>query len=219
MGIMKIRRRVFTEKKIALACVAVLVGVSVFPAIKYAGSFGNPADATSVLNAHRLSESIVDVAPAARSAAENVTESPTAGPSEMAPAQSGNEAVSHAAGVESSVGAKADTVHDRTYRYTAIAGGSYTLAVRQAIQAYIVEKGITVDAARQLEAEVAIVNAAGAPSLELGETVTIAEADIAKELPALTKSPEANEEQKTTEASTTSSGVDAESVAAPTPVE
>ena len=77
--------------------------------------------------------------------------------------------------------AAASTETEHTYSYTAEVGGSYTLAARQAIQSYVSEKSLSVDESQLLAAEVNLVNAAGAPYLEVGEIVTISQADIAKE--------------------------------------
>ena len=77
--------------------------------------------------------------------------------------------------------AASSTETDHSYSYMAEVGGSYTLAARQAIQSYVSEKGLSVDESQLLAAEVNLVNAAGAPYLEVGEVVTISQADVAKE--------------------------------------
>ncbi len=65
------------------------------------------------------------------------------------------------------------------YSYTATAGDSYTAFARDAIQQYIAQQNTPISASQALNAEVALANAAGSPLLEIGDVVTIAQADVA----------------------------------------
>lgn len=65
------------------------------------------------------------------------------------------------------------------YSYTATAGDSYTAFARDAIQQYITQQNTPISASQALNAEVALANAAGSPLLEVGDVVTIAQADVA----------------------------------------
>lgn len=163
-----LRRKIFTEKKVALVCAAVLIGLSIFPVLKYAGVLDS-ADGPSSLHNAQQAPAVEEKAAEGTSAAEQVpvveeTETEEFKTEEVAqPATESSEDV---------------------YSYTAEAGGSYTLAVRQAVSSYVTENNLSVDESQLLAAEVNIVNAAGAPYLEIGEVVTISRADVAKEFPA-----------------------------------
>lgn len=69
-----------------------------------------------------------------------------------------------------------------SYAYTAKSGDSYTALARDAIAQYAKAKKIEVTAAQQLQAEVELVNAAGAPLLDIGQTVGITKDAVAQAL-------------------------------------
>ena len=71
-----------------------------------------------------------------------------------------------------------------SYAYTAKSGDSYTALVRDAIAQYAKAKDIEVTAAQQLQAEVELVNAAGAPLLDIGQSVSITKDVVARALQA-----------------------------------
>lgn len=65
------------------------------------------------------------------------------------------------------------------YSYTAAAGDSYTVFARDAIRQYVTQQNTAINAVQALDAEVSLANAAGSPLLEIGDVVTIAQADVA----------------------------------------
>ena len=69
-----------------------------------------------------------------------------------------------------------------SYAYTAKGGDSYTALARDAIAQYAKANKIEVTAAQQLQAEVELVNAAGAPLLDIGQTVSITKDAVAQAL-------------------------------------
>ncbi|MCA0227912.1 hypothetical protein LCH21_00460 [Patescibacteria group bacterium] len=71
-----------------------------------------------------------------------------------------------------------------SYAYTAKSGDSYTALARDAIAQYAKAKKIEVTAAQQLQAEVELVNAASAPLLDIGQTVSITKDAVARALQA-----------------------------------
>lgn len=180
---MLLRRKIFTEKKVALVCAAVLVGLSIFPVLKYSGLLGGADGASSALHSTQqevsqqvsTEEKAVKETPAEQTlVAEGAkTEETTQAETQVAEEVKTEEVAKPAA----------EPSKD-TYSYTAEAGGSYTLAARQAVNNYIAEKKLSVDESQRLAAEVNLVNAAGAPYLEVGQVVNISRADVAKELPA-----------------------------------
>ena len=71
-----------------------------------------------------------------------------------------------------------------SYAYTAKSDDSYTALARDAIAQYASAKKIELTAAQQLQAEVELVNAAGAPLLDIGQTVSITKDAVARALQA-----------------------------------
>ena len=69
-----------------------------------------------------------------------------------------------------------------SYAYTAKSGDSYTALARDAIAQYAKAKKIDVTAEQLLQAEVELVNAAGAPLLDIGQTVGITKDAVAQAL-------------------------------------
>ncbi len=82
------------------------------------------------------------------------------------------------------------------YSYTAVAGDSYTLLARTAIQQYAQEHSVTVSAAQAQQAEITLANQAGQPFLEIGQSVEITQQSVADALQvpatAATTSPQAS---------------------------
>lgn len=64
--------------------------------------------------------------------------------------------------------------------FTAVAGSTYTEFARQALTTHAQAKSLTLSAGQLLAAEVALTNAAGAPPLEIGQQVHVAQADVAQ---------------------------------------
>jgi hypothetical protein len=66
------------------------------------------------------------------------------------------------------------------YAYTVQYGDSYTTLARKAIQEYIQTHSIDANTFDNLNAEVTIVNNAGAPEVAVGQTVTIKAVDVSR---------------------------------------
>jgi hypothetical protein len=73
------------------------------------------------------------------------------------------------------------------HTFTAAAGDSYTGFARQAVDEYADAHNLQLTDAERLDAEVALANDAGAPYLEIGQNVTIADSAVAAALPAQTE--------------------------------
>lgn len=69
-----------------------------------------------------------------------------------------------------------------SYVYTAKSGDSYTALARDAIAQYAKAKKIDMTAGQLLQTEVELVNAAGAPLLDIGQTVSITKDAVAQAL-------------------------------------
>ena len=85
------------------------------------------------------------------------------------------------------------------HTFTATAGDSYTGLARQAVDKYADAHNLQLTDAERLDAEVALANDAGAPYLEVGQNVAIAESAVAAALPAQTETIDTDSaESKTT---------------------
>ena len=78
------------------------------------------------------------------------------------------------------------------HTFTAAAGDSYTGFARQAVDEYADAHNLQLTDAERLDAEVALANDAGAPYLEIGQNVTIADSAVAAALPVQTETTDTN---------------------------
>lgn len=69
-----------------------------------------------------------------------------------------------------------------SYAYTAVAGDSYTLFARNAVQEYAQAHNINLTSAQALQAEITLANNAGSPLLDIGQRVTIEQSAVASAL-------------------------------------
>ena len=158
----------FSQKQFALLCAVVLVVVSVVAMVRQSGWM---SDAQRQLggNTTKTEPQKTDTA----DKAETVEQKDTA---------KKDDSNTQPAAKEEQPEAKA-TPQD-SYAYTAKSGDSYTALARDAIAQYAKAKKIEVTAAQQLQAEVELVNAAGAPLLDIGQSVSITKDVVARALQA-----------------------------------
>lgn len=88
------------------------------------------------------------------------------------------------------------TTSTNDFSFTAVAGDSYTLLARSAIQQYATTHSLQLTDAQALLAETTLVNNAGAPLLDIGQQVTIRQSDIATVLGVSTASTTNGDTQK-----------------------
>ena len=165
-----------TEKRVALVCAVVLVGVSVTAAWRQ--HYSQQQQEEIVIGREVESEDaprVAEDAPAPSVAAE--AEPPAAEPSSQPEAP--QPAAEAPAPTEDRTAAPAADASANDYVYTSVAGSSYTEFARQAIASYASTAQLSLSPAAQLNAEVALVNEAGAPLLEIGEEVVIARTAVA----------------------------------------
>lgn len=139
-----------TERRIALVCAVVLVTLSVTAAWRQQDWWQQPA-------ATPASDDRVDD----ESNADNVDDSPTATSDKSSQQQ-----------------VTSQPHEQQSYSFTAAVGSSYTDYARQAISAYTQAHHLTPSADQLLEAEVALANEAGAPLLEIGQQVSVAQGSV-----------------------------------------
>lgn len=143
-----------TERSIALVCAIVLVTLSVTAAWRQYDLGRQVADApksqSEANNDTGVDEPSQDTEPAADSSRSSESESPKASASQQ------------------------------EYTFTAVAGSTYTEFARQALTTHAQAKSLTLSAGQLLAAEVALTNTAGAPLLEIGQQVHVAQADVAQ---------------------------------------
>ena len=71
------------------------------------------------------------------------------------------------------------TASTQDYNYTAVAGDSYTLLARSAVQHYATAHNLQLSNDQTLLAEATLASNAGSPLLDIGQQITIKQADIA----------------------------------------
>ena len=158
----------FSQKQFALLCAVVLVVVSVVSMVRQSGWM---SDAQRELgeNTTKTEPQKTDTA----DKAETVEQKDTAKKDD-----SNTQPVAKEEQTEVKVAPQ------DSYAYTAKSGDSYTALARDAIAQYVKAKKIEVTAAQQLQAEVELVNAAGAPLLDIGQSVSITKDVVARALQA-----------------------------------
>ena len=158
----------FSQKQFALLCAVVLVVVSVVAMVRQSGWM---SDAQRELgeNTTKTEPQKTDTA----DKAETVEQKDTA---------KKDDSNTQPAAKEEQTEAK--VAPQDSYAYTAKSGDSYTALARDAIAQYAKAKKIEVTAAQQLQAEVELVNAAGAPLLDIGQSVSITKDVVARALQA-----------------------------------
>ena len=156
----------FSQKQFALLCAVVLVVVSVVAMVRQSGWM---SDAQRQLdgNTTKTEPQKTDTA----DKAETVEQKDTA---------KKDDSNTQPAAKEEQTEAK--VAPQDSYAYTAKGGDSYTALARDAIAQYAKAKEIEVTAAQQLQAEVELVNAASAPLLDIGQTVSITKDAVAQAL-------------------------------------
>ena len=156
----------FSQKQFALLCAVVLVVVSVVAMVRQSGWM---SDAQRQLGGNTTKTEPQKTETADK--ADTVEQKDTA---------KKDDSNTQPAAKEEQPEAKA-TPQD-SYAYTAKSGDSYTALARDAIAQYAKAKDIEVTAAQQLQAEVELVNAASAPLLDIGQTVSITKDAVAQAL-------------------------------------
>ena len=156
----------FSQKQFALLCAVVLVVVSVVAMVRQSGWM---SDAQRELgeNTTKTEPQKTDTA----DKAETVEQKDTA---------KKDDSNTQPAAKEEQTEAK--VAPQDSYAYTAKSGDSYTALARDAIAQYAKAKKIEVTAEQLLRAEVELVNAAGAPLLDIGQTVSITKDAVAQAL-------------------------------------
>ena len=161
------KRKLSLEGKIALILAGVLAVLSVVTLLRHVDLSSGSNDRTKTSTAEQKS-----VAPADTS---NTRQKETATTPEIAKSTTTPEK------------APEKTAAAGEHTFTATAGDSYTGLARQAVDEYADVHNLQLTDAERLDAEVALANDAGAPYLEIGQKVTIADSAVAAALPAQTE--------------------------------
>jgi hypothetical protein len=147
----------FSLKQFALLCAVVLVVVSVVAMVRQSGWM---SDAQRQLDGNTTKTEPQKTETADK--ADTVEQKDTA-----------KKDVSNAQPAAKEEQPEAKVTPQDSYAYTAKSGDSYTALARDAIAQYAKAKKIDTTAEQLLRAEVELVNAAGAPLLEIGQSVSI----------------------------------------------
>lgn len=156
----------FSQKQFALLCAVVLVAVSVVAMVRQSGWM---SDAQRELGGNTTKTEPQKTETADK--ADTVEQKDTA---------KKDDSNTQPAAAEEQPEPK--VTQQDSYAYTAKSGDTYTALARDAIAQYAKANKIEVSAAQQLQAEVELVNAAGAPQLDIGQTVSITKDAVAQAL-------------------------------------
>lgn len=156
----------FSQKQFALLCAVVLVAVSVVAMVRQSGWVSDAQ--------RQLGENTTKTQPQKTDTADKADKV------ERKDTAKKDDSNTQPAAKEEQTEAK--VAPQDSYAYTAKSGDSYTALARDAIAQYAKAKKIEVTAAQQLLAEVELVNAAGAPLLDIGQLVSITKDAVAQAL-------------------------------------
>ena len=218
----------FTERRFALLCAAVLIGVSIGAIVReqYAAAPDATGQNAKISSLSKEQPKVTDTAPAQE--AIPVAETPAAEPQPMV--EEATPKTESEPALEVKTEPKAETTAEapktpqatstknaESYGYVAVAGSSYTEFARTAINTYAEANDMNPLSSQILNAEVALANAAGSPLLEIGQTVGIAQNAVAevlrqegvsKSTAAPVATPPATSEEKTDVVSKETKGAD-----------
>ena len=153
----------FSQKQFALLCAVVLIVVSVVAMVRQSGWMSDAQ--------RQLDGNTTKTEPKKTDTADKVDQKDTVKKDD-----------SNAQPVTKEEQPETKVTPQDSYVYTAKSGDSYTALARDAIAQYAKAKDIEVTAAQQLQAEVELANAAGAPLLEIGQAVSITKDAVAQAL-------------------------------------
>lgn len=192
------RKFQLNQRRVAIVCAVILVGLSTVTVLKQRGLFdtarGSDVSARAESTAKKT-ESTAQTAPVdqtANKAADTSTqqtkqqsEQKTEQPAEPAAKTEQTKPAEQTAKVEQTKPAEqpANTAastekSSETLTYTAQAGDSYTSFAREAVASVAAKQNVSLDSAQALQAEVELVNNAGSPLLDIGQTVAISRAAV-----------------------------------------
>ena len=159
----------FSQKQFALLCAVVLVVVSVVAMVRQSGWM---SDAQRQLggNTSKTEPQKTETADKADKVEQKET------------AESAKKDDSNTQPAAKEQQPEAKVTPQDSYAYTAKSGDSYTALARGAIAQYAKAKKIDMTAEQLLRAEVELANAAGAPLLEIGQSVSITKDAVAQAL-------------------------------------
>ena len=153
----------FSQKQFALLCAVVLVAVSVVAMVRQSGWMSDAQ--------RQLDGNTTKTEPQKTDAADKVDQKDTVKKDD-----------SNAQPVTKEEQPETKVTPQDSYVYTAKNGDSYTALARDAIAQYAKAKKIDTTAEQLLRAEVELANAAGAPLLEIGQSVSITKDAVAQAL-------------------------------------
>ena len=153
----------FSQKQFALLCAVVLVAVSVVAMVRQSGWLSDAQ--------RQLGGNTTKTEPQKTDTADKVDQKDTVKKDD-----------SNAQPVTKEEQPETKVTPQDSYVYTAKSGDSYTALARDAIAQYAKAKKIDTTAEQLLRAEVELANAAGAPLLEIGQSVSITKDAVAQAL-------------------------------------
>lgn len=184
------RKFQLNQRRVAIVCAVILVGLSTVTVLKQRGLFdtarGSDVSARAESTAKKTEPTTAQTTPVGQTAnktadastqqtkqqSEQKTE-PAAKTEQTKPAEQ-TAKVEQTKPAEQPANTAASTEKSSdTLTYTAQAGDSYTSFAREAVASVAAKQNVSLDSAQALQAEVELVNNAGSPLLDIGQTVTI----------------------------------------------
>lgn len=182
------RKFQLNQRRVAIVCAVILVGLSTVTVLKQRGLFdtarGSDVSARAESTAKKT-ESTTQTAPidqtankAADASTQQTKQQSEQKTEQTKPAEQADK-VEQAKPAEQPANTAASTEKSSdTLTYTAQAGDSYTSFAREAVASIAAKQNVSLDSAQALQAEVELVNNAGSPLLDIGQTVAISRAAV-----------------------------------------
>lgn len=187
------RKFQLNQRRVAIVCAVILVGLSTVTVLKQRGLFdaarGSGVSARAESTAKKTESTTTQTAPVDQTtnkAADTSTQQ-----TKQQPEQKTEQSVESTTKTEQPAKteqakpaeqpANTTTSTEKssdTLTYTAQAGDSYTSFAREAVASVAAKQNVSLDSAQALHAEVELVNSAGSPLLDIGQTVAISRADV-----------------------------------------
>jgi len=190
------RKFQLNQRRVAIVCAVILVGLSTVTVLKQRGLFdtarGSDVSARAESTAKKTEPTTAQTTPVDQTAnkaadastqqtkqqSEQKTEQPAEQTAKTKPAEQTAKLEQTKPAEQPANTAASTEKSSETLTYTAQTGDSYTSFAREAVASVAAKQNVSLDSAQALQAEVELVNNAGSPLLDIGQTVAISRAAV-----------------------------------------
>ena len=190
------RKFQLNQRRVAIVCAVILVGLSTVTVLKQRGLFdtarGSDVSARADSTAKKTEPTTAQTTPVDQTAnkaadastqqtkqqSEQKTEQPAEQTAKTKPAEQTAKLEQTKPAEQPANTAASTEKSSETLTYTAQTGDSYTSFAREAVASVAAKQNVSLDSAQALQAEVELVNNAGSPLLDIGQTVAISRAAV-----------------------------------------